>query len=892
MLDLNTRHSVFVSKAKLSPPPLAGNCVDRDLVQEGIRLLKTRKVTVIHSQAGYGKTTLLGQWFEVLSDGKERVAWLSLDEFDQQLEQFAHYLLEACVEAGFFAHQHWPAGGDADQIQRLLLATFASCEGENFLVLDDFHRAASEEVVRCVNYLIEDLPQNFRIIIGARDLPEALVTADLRLHDQLAEVTDADLRFTSDDIQTYFSGLLPSESSASDTARLLERTEGWPAALQMIRRKLEEGGDFDTTMRELTGRSTDLGEYFLEQVFNQLDERQREFLVRTSILERVNGDLGNHLCDRGGGWQVLEELARRDFFVSAVDADRGWFRYHRLFVEFLLQRLRLEDSPVDELHARAARWLREEGHLLEAVQHALRSGQKLLLAELLDSMHGWQYAIMGSIGLVERILSKLDQDAIRRFPRVWLASMYLATRRGRLAEARKQMRELRRRLKTEDQNDLLESEVEVFAAILDRYGDEVNPRQLETLEQLDETLPVGNHLIHAVRCNLLCAFYASSGRYAKCLRAGDQAIAHFRACGSAFGEAFIYFHQGFACLQEARLRDAEALFLEGKSMATEQLAGGDLAAIGNAFHALLCCAADRLAEARGHLDAALHHIERADGWFEVYASAYESALIIAISVEDTWQVDQILKRAIATAHHRQLPRLRQLMEILHKDYAMASDGVSREEARSACGAWFQALEDCPHPLVRRALVRAAARSHMRIGEDREAATLLSSELKRCKPEGHLLASVSFAILLGCAQWRQGQRAAALEAFEFAVSVSVFEGIKRPFVEEREFLSTIMPHLVQAMSSRRTNRLRDGFLAQLRVAIEAKPGTNRRRHDFLSRREKQVLRLLIEGLTYAEMADELCLSVNTIKFHMKNLYGKLGVENRREAIRTASRTRLL
>ena len=874
------------------PSSLPTNCIDRAIVRECALAVEDNRVAVVHAQAGYGKTTLLHQLFEHLRLQKGKVAWLSLDEFDQQLEQFVRYLLEACVEAGFFKRRQWPEGADSEHLQRFLLATLSNCTGNHLVILDDFHRAASDEMVRCMNYLIEDLPKNFRLIIGARDLPESLITADLRLHDQLFEITDADLKFSSDDIAAYFGPFLTKEESGAEVAELLLHTEGWPAALQMIRRRLHEAGDLQTTLRELTGRSSDLAEYFLEQVFNQLDPEQQEFLVRTSILERVNGDLGNFLCDRGEGWRVLEELERRDFFVSAIDSDGEWFRYHRLFSEFLLQRLRSEVSQPEDLHARAARWLRKNGYLLEAVQHALASGEKELLAELLESMQGWQFALMGSVGLVQRILSVLDADTIRRFPRVWLASMYLTTRRGRIAEAKAQIAELRKQAGDFSEDSQLASEIEVFSALVDRYGDEFNPQQLETLEQLGETLPIDNHLIHAVRCNLLCAFYASSGRYANCLRAGDQAIAHFRACGSVFGEVFIYFHQGFACLQEARLRDAESLFVEGKSLATEQLAGGDLVAIGDAFHALLNCAADRLSDAQNRLDAALNHIERADGWFEVYAAGYEVALTIAAAEDDAWQFEQILERAVATSRHRQLPRLQQLMQVWRADRAISTTSVAREEVRSTCEAWIRELRDCAHPLIRRTLVLALSRNLIRIGEDEKSATLLRRELARSKSEGHLLTSISLAILLGCAEWRLGHRAEALDEFEFAVSSSVFEGIKRPFVEESEFLSPIMPHLTQALSNRRANRLRDGFLAQLRVALDTKPSVNRRNHDFLSRREKQVLHLLLEGLTYSEMADELCLSINTIKFHLKNLYGKLGVENRREAIRSAARTRLL
>ncbi len=882
--------SAFLVRSKLAPGMAPGERVERRLGADGIRGLRAARLTVVHAPAGYGKTTLLAQWFHSLRAYGIPAAWLSLDEFDRAVDQFAGSLLEACAEAGFFRRRQWVEAEDPDSLRRLLLATLSAGEGEHVLVFDDFHRAASAAVVDCLNHLVEDLPPDFRIVLGTRALPSDLVTADLRLHERLLEVSDSDLRFSVEDATAYFGDRVPQREGPALIERLVDRTEGWPAALQMVRRRLDEGDDLEATIRELSGRSADLARYFLEQVLGQLDVDQQQFLLRTSILERVNGDLGTCLYGKAKGWQVLEELERRDLFVHSVDQDREWFRYHGLFAEFLSERLRREGADLDDLHARAAAWLYEHDHVLAALQHAQRSGDGTLLATILESVGGWQFAVQGNVGLVERALAALDETAIRSFPRVWLASIYMAARRGRLEQATHGMAALRQ---TAPANDaLLMGEIEIMSGLLARYGDEIDGHQLQMLERLSEELPAHHHAIHAVRCNLLCAFYVSTGRYAACFPSGDQAIAHFRAFGSVFGEVFIYFHQGYACIQQARLRDGEALFLAGHDMALDRFGpASDLVAIGRVFLALVHYERNEMARAQKLLDASLEHIERFDGWLEVYAAAYGIALTAAGLTGNDWLFEELAGRASATARERGLPRLAQCVSVRR---AVREFGIAdTPSVETRCEEWLAMLEDCNHPLVRHELVLGASRGLIRAGACQRAAAVLEVEEARARAEGRIRTSLNCSILLAGVLWRLGLKERAVEAFENAVSTCLFEGIKQPFVEESANLPDMLPELIGAASARRTNRLRDTYLAELRVEMSAGVGRDANAGPgLLSHRERQVLQLLVEGLTYGEMASELALSVNTVKFHLKNLYGKLGVQNRRAAIHAAAKIRVL
>ena len=880
----------FLARSKLEPGAPAADRVERRLETKGLEGLREARLTLVHAPAGYGKTTLLGQWFRRLRDAGSRVAWLSLDEFDATVDQFAGNLLEACAEAGFFRRRQWIEAEHPDSSRRLLLATLSGCEGEHVLVFDDLHRAASPDIVRCLNLLVEDLPRGFRIVLGTRALPAELVTADLRLHDRLFEVSDSELRFSEEDVVAYFGPRLGERDKQAVVERLLQRTEGWPAALQMVRRRLDDGDDLEATLHDLSGRSADLARYFLEQVFGGLDEDQQQFLLRTSILERVNGDLGSCLYGRPRGWPVLEELERRDLFVHAVDDAREWFRHHGLFREFLLERLRRDGAELGDLHARAASWLHEHGHVLPALQHAQRSAHPELVAKILESVGGWLFAVQGNVGLVERALASLDEPVTRRFPRVRLASIFLAARRGHLDQALAEMEALQQDAPADDAE--LRAEMEIMSGLLARYGDEIDERQLRMLEGLSQELPVHHHAMHAVRCNLLCAFYVSAGRYDACFPSGDQAIAHFRAFGSVFGEVFIYFHQGYACVQQARLRDAEALFLAGYDTAFERFgATSDLVAIGGVFLALIHHERNQTARAQKFLDASLEHVERFDGWLEVYAAAYGIGLSLAQASGDDWRFDELAGRALATARERRLPRLAQCVSI--RRAARGFQTLAPDAVRTQCEEWLEALEDCRHPVVRHELALGAGRGLIRAGAYEEAASLLQTQADAARTDGRVRTWLSCSVLLAAALWQLGRQPQAVAAFEAAVSTCLFEGIKQPFVEESALLPTVMPELIDAASARRTNRLREAYLSELRVETSAcRAGTPTAREGILSPRENQVLGLLVEGLTYGEMAAELGLSVNTVKFHLKNLYGKLGVQNRRAAIHAAAKTRLL
>ncbi len=891
----------WIVPSKLSPPVPLHEPVKRESLLASMGRLLNVRAGIIHAPAGYGKSTLLAQWRESLLADRVPVAWLSLDEYDSDPFQFLAYLMEACRLGGFVAAAEFRdasqsvTGSPAVAVRAAVVTALARSHGDHVIILDDFHRAQSAENCDVVDVLLADLPANVHTVISTREYPDQLTLADLRVRDSLFEITQSALQFSTTEIRGYLGDLVDPDATVNWARQLFERTEGWPIALQTVRRWLKEGASLDETLAEISGRSSDLVDYFLEQVFEKLDSGEQQFLLRTSILERVNGELGDLLCERHDSWDVLERLERRDLFVAALDRDRAWYRYHRLFSEFLQERLRRQEvSAIHQLHGLAANWFHERGFVNEAIQHALRSQSSAQLASLFEDLGGWQYALQGHVGIVQRIMENLQGEVVQHFPRAWLARIFLACRVGERARAESEFQRFAEGyLENPDTDRLLICEGRIMECLIRRYSDrETNDTEIQQMEQMGELLPNDNHELNAVCYNLLCSLHGRMGRIDKAMAAGDQAIMHFRRMGSQWGEVFIYFHQGWACLQQARLRDAEALYREGYELAVENFGEDhDSAAIGRALLAEVAYEKNNLHEAGQLLDQSLDHIERFDAWIEVYVAAYSTAIRLARARGEERHIADIVRRSRSTAANRGLGRLALIIDAYRKDFRrhdqLASSGVDAWNVDTT------GLEFSGSDLVMRFLdASVRARGLILAGQFQEAVDLLAERASEAREKNFVRSYITLSLLLATAHWKRGQHEVAVQAFEAALAPALFEGLKRPFIDEGDLLAGVLSELSAASEKRRGNRLRDAFIAELNGEITAARRQSSNKPSQLSPREKEVMRFLIQGRSNREIADAMELSVNTVKFHLKNIFGKLGVASRKEAVSATIRKRLL
>ena len=362
-------------------------------------------VTLISASAGFGKTTLVSEWVASLTpsplpaasrpaalrtrEGEwlgVRVAWLSLDEGDNDPARFLMYFVAALqtiapqIGAGVLAALQSPQPPPSETLLTTLLNEIAVIPDRVVLVLDDYHALDSKPIDQALTFLIDHLPPQLQLVIATREDP-ALPLARLRVRGQLTELRAIDLRFTPAEAAEFLNRVMGLNLPAEDIAALENRTEGWIAGLQLAAISMQGHQDATSFIKSFTGSHHFVLDYLMEEVLQQQSETIQTFLLRTSILERLCGPL----CDAvlldpsASGQETLEYLEHANLFIVPLDNERHWFRYHHLFADLLRQRLQRsstlstgkEKGGVDELHRRASEWYEHHGSAADAIHHAL-----------------------------------------------------------------------------------------------------------------------------------------------------------------------------------------------------------------------------------------------------------------------------------------------------------------------------------------------------------------------------------------------------------------------------------------------------------------------------------------------------------------------------------------
>ncbi|NUQ86195.1 MAG: tetratricopeptide repeat protein, partial [Anaerolineales bacterium] len=362
--------------AKLHFPEVRSNLVPRPRLMAILEKGMCGPLTLISAPAGSGKTTLMGGW-HANSENRVPVAWLSLEPADNDPLRFLTYLT-ASVESASPSLTHSitpllqsPQPPPPDVIVPSLLEVLSALDGDLILAMDDYHVIANVVIHEILNNILAHLPPALHLVILTRADPP-LPLARLRANNALTEIRAHDLRFTLDEAASFLSKTMGLSLTREQVASLEARTEGWIAGLQLAALSMQRRGDVDDFVAAFAGSNRFVVDYLIEEVLSLQSEKTRDFLLKTSILERMNASLCNALTGESDGQSMLEELERANLFVINLGSDRQWYRYHHLFADVLHQRL-MQSHPEDvaELHIRASAWLEQNDLLQEALHHAL-----------------------------------------------------------------------------------------------------------------------------------------------------------------------------------------------------------------------------------------------------------------------------------------------------------------------------------------------------------------------------------------------------------------------------------------------------------------------------------------------------------------------------------------
>jgi LuxR family maltose regulon positive regulatory protein len=875
-----------LAATKFTPPRVPSGWVGRPRLVDELERGLQGPLTLLAASPGAGKSAMLGAWAgQRTCTGP--LAWLSLDSGDRDRRRFWRGVLEALARGGAPEPVASLAVHPTDSVDRIvpeLVNAFDRLEEPVVLVLDDLHEVGDGAAIADLDRLLRHPPPALRIVAATRIDPP-LRLGRMRLAGELTDIRERDLAFT----EAEAGALLEAAGIALDPpeVRLLwERTEGWAAGLRMAALTLRTHADPPRFVAAFAGDDAAMADYLLAEVLAQQPDDLVDFLLRTSIVDFVCGDLADRLAHRTDSEQVLARLEREHALVIALGDDRPWHRYHPLLRELLRSELRYRlPGEVPELHARAARWYVDAGRPAEALRHAADAGDWPLVAELAGE-HWVPLLVRGELSLLRAPLESLPRDRLRDDPEVALA---------------------------------------LSATLLD-LGDE--PAAGDLFDRA-----VGrSDAVPAARRTRFDLGVAAVGLLRARLRGDlDKALAHAHAllgddlaaaraeAGSSDVRTLALVNLGIAelwtgALDEAR-RDLEA--------ARRTAEGGErdwlllVATAHLSSHALL---SGRLERAR-RLGEETIEIAGRRGWLRTWPIGVAKGVLSAVALERNRLAEaraHFARCEELLAHASDIP-LRMAVRV-HRARLLAAEGRAEPALDVLEGATELAAAWPVLPSMLGMVNGLQAVSHAALGETELAEAALANGGRRpSAPDGVALARLRLragdaaGARAALAPWLVGtptdyaptlvelwlldalacDAAAELEAatvsLERALDFAEPHGIRRPFVDLGPHVATLLRRQLRNGTAHRS--LVDDLLHELgRPQPDGRPRTLLL--EPLSEREAAVLRFLPTMMSNGEIAAELFVSVNTVKTHLKSIYRKLDVPDRREAVRRARDLELL
>jgi LuxR family maltose regulon positive regulatory protein len=892
---------------KLHVPRPRTNLVPRARLVRRLQQSLARSLTLVSAPAGFGKTTLLAQW---LTDANMPVAWLSLEAEDNDPTRFLSYLiaalqtLDAQLGTSILTMLRTPQPPSPEAVLAVLTNDLVRQDAGDFtLVLDDYHVITADPIQRGMTFLLEHLPPQMHLILATRADPP-LPLARLRARGQLCEVRAADLRFGAAETSAFLHAVMGLDLPAEAIATLESHTEGWIAGLQLAALSLQGRSDVSAFLAAFTGSHRYVLDYLSDEVLARQPPPVQTFLLHTCLLERLSGPLCDAVTGQEGGQAMLEALERANLFVVALDDERGWYRYHHLFAEVLRRQLQqAEPTLLPVLHRRASAW-HEQHHLsIEAVQHALAVPDVELAARLIEPI-ALPALSQGQFTTLLGWMSALPEALVQTRPFLCVYHAGLLALINQLEESEARLLQAERgiqQLPAEQAQIILGYVLAIRGYIVLLSGDipqavslahqalallpeaEVLPRAgaLATVDRAyllsGDVTPATEHAVAAaatfVRTSgilfsnvtgitLLARLYILQGRLRKAAATYEQVVQVVprpEVLQTLFGSLFYHFSLGDLLREWNHLDAAEQHLAQGMALIKETLTVEPFVAI------LGYAALARLQQARGNTHEALASL---DALAQVAERRHFAPHLVTQGTAVRAEIELAQGNLAAAIRWADSSGLSANDDDLR--YPREGEYLALVRVRIA-----QARDDPASPFLQDAL-------HLldRLRESAEAKARMNSALE-------------ILVLRALALEVQGERTGALSTLERALVLAAPEGYIRLFVDEgAPMLALLRQAYARGIVSDYVATLLSAFGEQHAPTLPPSSPRSGLLLEPLTEREREVLRLLLEGASNREIARRLVLSANTVKRHVYNLCGKLGVQSRAQAIVRARTLHLL
>jgi LuxR family maltose regulon positive regulatory protein len=920
--------SIPLLQTKLYIPPVRAGLVSRARLIERLNTWLDRKLILISAPAGFGKTTLLSEW--AASCGR-LVAWLSVDEGDNDPIRFLAHLAAALrtvgveIEEGTLADAHTPAAVEAF-LTALLNQANALAEPV-VLVLDDYHLVTAQPVHDTLTFLLDHLPGNMHLVIATRADPP-LPVARLRGRGQLAELRLVDLRFTHDEAAEFLAQVMGLALSAEDVTALASRTEGWIAGLQMAALSLQGKDDASSFVAAFTGSNRYILDYLLEEVLHREPEYVQAFLLQTSILDRLCGLLcdavtriGESANQRTGepstrsladlltrsfadSQTVLEYLESSNLFIVPLDNERRWYRYHRLFADLLRQRLhQAYSSRVPALHRRASAWYEQNGLTAEAINHALAAEDFERAADLVEQ-NAEATLMRGEVATFLRWVDALPEELVRVRPSLCVSYAWMLLMHGRPLKVIESLLQDAYR-----GGDLVAGRVTALHGLMAGFRGQMS-RAAELSHRALEQLPEEDRFVRTFATWMLRMSQLVSGEGAVDIQALDDVLRMSQRAGNVMLSVMIICNRAELLMRQGRPHEAAAAYREAVELAADAQ-GRRLPIAGEALIGL-----GELSREWDDLDAATRYltegIQLTEQWTEV--GPIEAYIALARvrwaqgNKDSAWEAIQkaqelAVKFDLTDLDDLSVAMIQARMWVAQGDLEPARRWAKERDLYKYVDWSLQEEAGASYDhRMRKYELLVLARLLIAQGQLAEAQKLLESLVPIAEWRGRPGILIEIHALQALTLQALGDLDQALTALEHALSLAEPEGYVRIFADEGEPMAKLLreaarrgiavEYVGKLLAAFGAEKRRSGGIGEQVAPPAPLPLRPSALLEPLSERELEVLRLLTTHLSSTEIAERLYISPNTVRYHIKNIYGKLGVHSRSDAVQRARELGLL
>lgn len=895
---------MLLLQTKLQPPPARVSQVLRPRLMRRIDQIGQHGLTLITAPAGYGKTTLLCQW---LAQTALHSVWFTIDDGDNDPLRFWGYFVAGLqslnpeIGKQAMALLHEPQPLPVTDILNTLINDLAVQPHSTAIVLDDYHLIKHHEIHTSLEYLLDHLPAQLRIIIATRSDP-LLPLARLRTRNQLVELRASNLSFEPDETFDFMNRIMGVKLSREEADAIALRTEGWVAGMQLAALAMQSHSNVQAFIAAFAGDHRYVLDYLGDEVLAGLPEEMQNFLMQTSILDRLNCDLCDAVTGMSRSQSILESLDRSNYFLISLDDSRYWFRYHQLFADFLRHKLQhLQPLSVPALHRRASLWLEQHGLINDAVQHAIAAKDFDAAARQIETVADVMIWQRSELSTLSNWLTALPEAEMQNHPVLMLYHAWSLYLTNQMAGVEKRIQQAEQALhRQSDQPDepiagMICALKSTLTGIHQQFPEAMHWSR-EALRILPET-HVSWRCMAAINLGVSCAAIGSVDEAVTTLK---LAMDLSQEIGSAFAVLSSFFHLATLEIAQLRLQDAERTCRQ-------------LLELSDAPHLRYFPVAGYIALLQGEIMLERRELEKAQAFLlhsagQINPEGFPMALLrsyvalarLKIAQGDATgaadyfnKAEQLERSARLTKRAQPLSVYRARLLIKENRLELASEWVT-ENHLGLNDEFSHHREPYYFNLARLFIARAKHDGAM--DSLKQADDLLGRMVERAERTGRRGSLVRALVLQSISLDAQGKAGDALAVLMRALALCEGERCISTFVDEGEPMLALLRRLAKANAGKASvlaDQLIDHALPG--ETIDARLNAKHLPAELiepLSDRELDVLRLLIAGLSNPEIASHLYVSVDTVKTHVRNIYGKLAVHNRAQAVVRAQALKLL